>query len=271
MGNFEKLSVLVIVVIIVMILVVALYTWTEDPNAGAATATAEKQEAAAAPAAPVGPNQNRVELPTAGKERGTPFAKTPLAGAPAKIDGRVSGPSGFEGLFPPAKPEGSQAGSLIDPGVTPPSPTPDPASAKPAEPRFHTVVAGDSYAKIAKQYYPGMVQRGIDELIKANPAIEPSRMRQGQKVLLPELPALASGPGAAPGTPATPGTAIVRTPAAELRPGSVYVVRQGDTLPGISKRAYSSAGRWQDIWIENFGAIDDPDHLRAGTRLKLPK
>ncbi len=200
MGNFEKLSVLVIVVIIVMILVVALYTWTEDPNAGAATATAEKQEAAAAPAAPAGPNQNRVELPTGGKDRGTSFPKTPLAGAPAKNDGRVSGPTGFEGLFPPARPEGSQAGTLIDPGVTPPSPTPDPASAKPAEPRFHTVVAGDSYAKIAKQYYPGMVQRGIDELIKANPTIEPSRMRQGHKVLLPELPALASGPGAAPGT-----------------------------------------------------------------------
>ena len=70
-----------------------------------------------------------------------------------------------------------------------------------------------------------------------------------------------------------PGPANMRptAPAAELRPGTVYVVRQGDTLPGISKRAYSNAGRWQDIWIENFGAIDDPDHLNAGTRLKLPK
>ena len=70
-----------------------------------------------------------------------------------------------------------------------------------------------------------------------------------------------------------PGLANVRpsAPAAELRPGTVYVVRQGDTLPGISRRAYSKTDRWQDIWIENFGAIDDPDHLHAGTRLKLPK
>ncbi len=279
MGNFEKLSVLVIVVIIVMILVVALYTWTEDPNAGAATATAEKQEGAAAPAAP-GSGVNRVELPATPKGGG---AKTPLAGAPGKNDGKAgnglgAGFAGFEGLFPPSKspegkpadgkaPEGAVAGPVIDPGVTPPSGAADPASAKPAEPRFHVVVAGDSYARIAKKEYPGMGQRAIDELIKANPTIEPSRMREGQKIVLPELAAAAPASGAGP----VPGAATVKPAVAELRPGSIYVVRQGDTLPGISKRAYSNAGRWQDIWIENFSAIDDPDHLHAGTRLKLPK
>lgn len=257
MGNFEKLSVLVIVVIIVMILVVALYTWTEDPNAGAGTATADKvAEVGSAPNAPaVAPDKPPARVLIGDSK---PSLVGPSNAAPAR-PGDFS--SVLNDLIKPRTP-----GPAIDP-VLQEKPTVDPASVKPVEPRYYTVRAGDSFAKIAKATYPGMVQRGIDELIKANPTIEPTRMREGQRLVLPELAA------ATPQAPGTPGPAIVRpsTPTAELRPGTVYVVRQGDTLPGISKRAYDSTGRWQDIWIENFGAIDDPDHLKAGTRLKLPK
>ncbi len=272
MGNFEKLSVLVIVVIIVMILVVALYTWTEDPNAGSATATAEKNEQAAAPAAPgSGTNKSptKVEfpdvaprLPSSGGMSGN---GTPLAGgAPSKDETKPVSP--FASLFD--KPLAGTPGPGGDGNGLPATPPADPASAKPVEPRLHVVAAGETIAKIAKIEYPSVGQRAIDAILKANPTIDPNRLRIGEKVVLPEL-ALAS-PGGAPGTP---GVAVVKppAPAAELRPGTVYVVRQGDTLPGISKRAYSSPGRWQDIWIENFGAIEDPDHLHAGTRLKLPK
>jgi len=261
MGNFEKLSVLVIVVIIVMILVVALYTWTEDPNTAAGTATAEKSEIGAAPAAPL-PNAKgptRVDF----TDPALKLVAKPGNGAPAKAGGTA--PSIFDEFFKtPSK--GTQSppqDGLAQEPVLPP----DPASVKPAEPRYHVVAAGETIAKIAKIEYPGVGQRAIDAIIKANPTVDPPRMREGTKLVMPELAAVAAPASGVPG----PATVRPTAPAAELRPGTVYVVRQGDTLPGISKRAYSNAGRWQDIWIENFSAIDDPDHLNAGTRLKLPK
>jgi LysM repeat protein len=50
-----------------------------------------------------------------------------------------------------------------------------------AEPPSHTIKAGDNFSKIAKLY--GV---SVDSLIAANPAVKPTAMRLGQKILLPE-------------------------------------------------------------------------------------
>ena len=57
---------------------------------------------------------------------------------------------------------------------------------------------------------------------------------------------------------------------ASVKPGTIYTFKKGDTLPGLSKRAYGTADRWHEIWIANYSAIDNPDVVPPGTRVKLP-
>jgi LysM repeat protein len=50
-----------------------------------------------------------------------------------------------------------------------------------------------------------------------------------------------------------------------------YVVEEGDTLASISRKFYKTSFRWKDILDANKKKIDDPDNLKAGQRLSIPK
>ena len=50
-----------------------------------------------------------------------------------------------------------------------------------------------------------------------------------------------------------------------------YVVKEGDTLASISRKFYKTSSRWKSILDANKKKIDDPDSLRAGQRLSIPK
>jgi len=50
-----------------------------------------------------------------------------------------------------------------------------------------------------------------------------------------------------------------------------YVVQEGDTLASISRKFYKSSARWREILDANREKIDDPDNLRAGQSLSIPK
>jgi LysM repeat protein len=50
-----------------------------------------------------------------------------------------------------------------------------------------------------------------------------------------------------------------------------YVVQEGDTLASISRKFYKSSARWKEILDANKKKIDDPDNLRAGESLSIPK
>ena len=56
----------------------------------------------------------------------------------------------------------------------------------------------------------------------------------------------------------------------DARPGRLRraPVRDGDTLPSISYRAYGDATRWRLIAEAN--GVDNPLHLRRGSSLALP-
>ena len=245
MGNFEKLSVLVIVVIIVMILVVALYSWTDNPDhaSGAGTMVAEQ------PATQPSPPQTKLEIP--GPVKPTfpelPASKPGLANKPLN-------PLDF--IFPQPTQPGTQPSTDLPP-VPPPAP---------AAPRTHKVEPGDSFGKLAKLLYPGQVRKGQALLQGANPTVDPSNMRLDTILTVPELPAeLATAPGATPAV----NPLAQKPPTLTIAKGGTYVVKKGDTLMSISKRAYGSADRWQDIWLANYDAIDDVDHPTPGTRLKI--
>jgi LysM repeat protein len=64
-----------------------------------------------------------------------------------------------------------------EPSATPNQTTDDPVFVNGPS---HTIQAGETFAKIAKQY-----EVSIDSLITANPTVKPTALRLGQKILLP--------------------------------------------------------------------------------------
>ena len=58
-------------------------------------------------------------------------------------------------------------------------------------------------------------------------------------------------------------------PSPEPSPGS-YVVRPGDTLNSIARRAYGNPALWERIFDANRDLLRSPDDLRVGQELRLP-
>jgi LysM repeat protein len=244
MGNFEKLSVLVIVVIIVMILVVALYTWSDNPDA-ASSGTTVAVKPSVDPLKTEQPGGGRIIIPPLPQ---TPVVEKSTLGTP----GLLNGSSTLPAIGGPQAPAAVQ------------TPAPE---AKP-EPTSHEIVAGDTLGKIAKKYHVS-----VGAIEEANPGIDSMRLGLGKKIMIP-APKGASAPsevakkdGKSDGNAST---IRIKEPVAAVRPGTVYTFVKGDTLPSLSKRAYGTADRWHEIWIANYAAIENPDVVAPGTRVKLP-
>jgi LysM domain-containing protein len=69
------------------------------------------------------------------------------------------------------------------------------------------------------------------------------------------------------------GTALEKERPASRAPeaGDRHVVRRGDSLWRISTRAYSSGGRWRDLYRANRPRIKDPDLIYPGQELVIPR
>ena len=52
---------------------------------------------------------------------------------------------------------------------------------------------------------------------------------------------------------------------------TVYVVKPGDTLSGIAKAVYGKAGRWREIFEANRDIINNPNLIRPGWKLRIPR
>jgi nucleoid-associated protein YgaU len=51
----------------------------------------------------------------------------------------------------------------------------------------------------------------------------------------------------------------------------VYEVKSGDTLSKISKNFLGDPNRYQEIFKANTDQLSDPDKIKPGQRLKIPK
>jgi len=127
------------------------------------------------------------------------------------------------------------------PPVAPVVETPAPAGTE------YVIVKGDTLAKIAKAH--GVTTKALQA---ANPGVEPTKLKVGQKLT---VPASASGSAA----PATSSVSTVSTGT-----GETYVVKSGDTLTKIAKA--------HGVTIK---AIESENNLtttkiKVGQKLKLP-
>jgi LysM repeat protein len=50
-----------------------------------------------------------------------------------------------------------------------------------------------------------------------------------------------------------------------------YTVKSGDTLSGIAKKLLGSASRYTDIFNANNDQLSDPDKIKVGQKLVIPR
>ena len=136
---------------------------------------------------------------------------------------------------------------VVAPPVVPETP---PAPAVPSGATEYTIAQGDYLEKLAKDFHTS-----VKAIIDANPGIEPTKLKIGQKIHIP-------APGAVTPAPATAGTSPAEAPS--VGGEQIYTVKSGDTLIGIAKR-YGTTQK----------AISAANNLKTtsikvGQKLKIP-
>jgi nucleoid-associated protein YgaU len=198
-------------------------------------------------------------------------------GEPLLVENGAASPSHL--LFPPRDEPGpdafapgpaSAAAGFVDPwpGIdesraASPPPATAPLAATASDPgpatTFHTIKPGESLIAICQQHYgDGALAR---ELARFNKVGDPDRVMAGIRLRLPAADVLR--PGSQPPHSAGP----ARAAAAD---GPTYTVKSGDALSVIAQKLLGTSRRWREIYDLNRDRIADPDHLLAGTVLRIP-
>ena len=113
----------------------------------------------------------------------------------------------------------------------------------------HTIIKGDSFFTLAKKY--GVTIKAIGA---ANPGVDSSRLKIGQKIQIPGKPA-----GAAVAAPGNGAAAVV------AGGDKTYTVKSGDTLARIAKNNGTTAKA-----IKALNALKT-DQIKVGQKLKIPE
>jgi len=166
------------------------------------------------------------------------------------------------------------------PANTQPTAAPEPA-------KVYVVQSGDSISGIAKKVYgakEGVKQKNIDAIFAANRNTlkKINDLQIGQKLVIPSIP----GSTAAPSSPAEVltdknftkvesvgqqhSTANTSKPAAAAKSGSVYVVKEGDSLWKIAASQLGDGNRYKDIVKLNSDVLSSEDDIAVGMQLKMP-
>jgi nucleoid-associated protein YgaU len=187
----------------------------------------------------------------------------------------------------------------IDPTVSTAMQDAPAGNAQPAateQTKVYVVQSGDSISGIAKKVYgvkEGVKLKNIDAIFAANRKTLASKdsLQVGQKLTIPPLPGLT----AAPATPAevltdknftkvestAPQHSTANTskpepapkaekPAPTAKSGSVYVVKEGDSLWKIAASQLGDGNRYKDIVKLNSDVLSSEDDIAAGMQLKMP-
>jgi LysM repeat protein len=153
-------------------------------------------------------------------------------------------PAFIEQTNPPATP--SNPPVVVTPPAMPDTPTPPVVPAGGTE---YTVVKGDILAKIAKSNHVS-----VKAITDANPGIEPTKLKIGQKIRIPAP--------TAPAVPTASGAAAAET--ASVAGEQVYTVKSGDNLTKIAAQ--------HGISIKALRAANGlkTDSIKVGQKLKVP-
>ena len=150
------------------------------------------------------------------------------------------------GGVPTPLPGGATTITGVTADVQPPTPQPsiDPAPVTASPQGEHVVMKGDSFSTIAKKY--GVTSRAIQD---ANPGVEPTRLKIGQKLMIPARTA-----SVATATPTNGATGAAKT----------YTVKSGDTLNTIARR--------NGVTVKELQAANNltTTRITVGQKLRIP-
>ena len=100
-------------------------------------------------------------------------------------------------------------------------------------------------------------------IVKANPTIDPTKLKPGMEITVPPSDAIKSERGNIILPPETKGT---------IDASKQYRIQPGDTLSGISQKLYGKTNQWAAIYELNKALIGpDAGRLKVGTVLTLPQ
>ena len=136
-------------------------------------------------------------------------------------------------------------------------------------PRTHRITQGETFVSIAKMIYGE--ERYFKAIERANPSINPSKLKPGVVIQLPGLEEVKQG-----GAKSSPGQGATRTLAsagpALSADGSTYTVQNGDNLYKISRKLYGNGSKEGELYTANKDKIgSDPTRLRIGMVLQVPE
>jgi LysM repeat protein len=176
-------------------------------------------------------------------------AATETPQPPAITDAATGGVAAITnpGSIPPGPGGTTVTGVTTEVQPQPPVPTADHVLV--ATPQGeHVVMKGDSFSTIAKKY--GVTSRAIQE---ANPGVEPTRLKIGQKLVIPAKTGSATT-ATATAAPTNGGTGAAKT----------YTVKSGDTLNTIAKR--------NGITVKELQAANNltTTRITVGQKLRIP-
>ncbi len=126
--------------------------------------------------------------------------------------------------------------------------------------REYTIVRGDTFGKLATAN-----GTTVAAIRKANPTIDPAKLRPGMKIQIPAASATPAATSSASGaTPAGDTQAAAGGTASTAAGGDSYTVKAGDTLTKIAKA--------HGITVSQLRSANNlkTSGLRAGQKLKIP-
>jgi LysM repeat protein len=165
--------------------------------------------------------------------------RKPAEPEPALTETNPPAPPVLEATNPPATTTNVTATA---PPVTEPAPPPGVPD--------YTVAKGDNFSLIAKKF--GVTVKAVEE---ANPGVEPTKLRIGQKLHIPAAAAPAAAPSAA-----TPPGAIEMGASGE----QTYTVKSGDTLTKVAGEFHTTVKA-----IRSANSLTT-DRITVGQKLKIP-
>ena len=119
----------------------------------------------------------------------------------------------------------------------------------------YIIQPGDTLSSIAEKYYGD--ESKWEVIGKANPLVDPVRLRVGQELRIPALSQVV----------------VDETEPKATKPGSmdVHEVQAGESLSSLADKYYSDPTLWRVIYNFNRDLIgDNPNAIKAGMELQIP-
>jgi len=138
----------------------------------------------------------------------------------------------------------------------------------------HIVQKDETFSTIAKAVYGK--QKYAAEIVKANPTLDPRRLKPGTTIILPDVASVEASSSKPTAAAAKSGTAAggersaAKSSEPAVNPSTEYRVQPGDSLYKISVKLYGNGSHAEELYDNNSKLIgDDPAKLKVNTVLKL--